>query len=508
MRTTATSSDRPERGRTRGDGPAGTSPARSAFATPPGAERERYLRGGCDFIDDEAIEALLRLPPPEPARVRDVLQKSLARQRLDPPECAALLAIRDEGLWQEVFAAAAAVKDRVYGPRVVTFAPLYCGNWCLNSCLYCGFRIENRSQRRRLLTMDEIRAEAEALIRLGHKRLVMVYGEHPRSDVGYICESIAAVYDTKVERGEIRRVNVNAAPQSIAGCRRLAGAGLGTYQVFQETYHHATYARVHPRGPKSDYQWRLYSQHRAQDGGIDDVAIGALFGLYDWRFEVLGLLQHAIDLERAFDGVGPHTISFPRLEPADDAPLTGLENPWRVDDEDFLRLIAVLRLAVPYTGLIVTAREPAAVRRRALQLGCTQTDAGTRIGIGAYSGDDAGQDLEGQQFLISDTRSLEEVVREMAAADQLVSFCTSGYRCERTGKRFMDLARSGKVRDFCLPNAILTLKEYLVDYADEETRAACEPLLERRLAELHPRLQPKLREWLRRIEQGERDLRY
>jgi 2-iminoacetate synthase len=481
-------------------------------------ERARYLREDRDFIDDEAIAALLAAARrPEPARVREALARSLALQRLEPDEAASLLMVEDPELWAEIFAAARGVKEKVYGPRVVTFAPLYLSNLCINSCLYCGFRRENDAQERCRLSPADVRREVLALIERGHKRLIVVYGEHPRSSLDYMIETIETVYATRSEGGEIRRVNVNAAPLTIAEGERLKQVGIGTYQVFQETYHHETYRRLHPRGPKADYVWRLYALHRAQEAGIDDVAIGALFGLYDWRYEVLGLLHHAIELERCFGGIGPHTISFPRLEPAAGALWGPQDSPYRVSDEDFRKLVAILRLAVPYTGLIVTAREPAEMRREALQLGCTQTDASSRIGIGAYSrcvdscrpaaADQEGQDLHTQQFLLADLRELDDVVHELAGLGLLTSFCTAGYRCGRTGSRFMDLARQGKVRDFCLPNAILTLKEYLVDHASARTRQAGERLIEQHLAAIEPRLAGRLREWLAMIENGARDLR-
>jgi len=253
-------------------------------------------------------------------------------------------------------------------------------NLCVNSCLYCGFRKENPFEKRRRLTIEEVKKETEELVKTGHKRLIVVYGEHSLSDIDYIADTIRAIYETKVDNGEVRRVNINAAPQSIENQRILKEVGIGTFQVFQETYHHETYRKMHPKGIKSNYQWRLYALHRAQEAGVDDVAIGALFGLYDWKFEVMGLLYHAIDLEKR----GPHTISFPRLEPAENAPITR-NSPYLVNDQDFKRLVTVIRLSVPYTGMILTAREPAHIRREVINVGCTQTDASTRIGIGAYS---------------------------------------------------------------------------------------------------------------------------
>ncbi|MCD6412911.1 MAG: [FeFe] hydrogenase H-cluster radical SAM maturase HydG, partial [Elusimicrobia bacterium] len=340
----------------------------------------RKFAGDRDFIDDERIETILaENRKPEKRRVRDIIQKSLAIERLNPDETAALLNVEDRQLLDEIFKAAGEVKKKVYDNRIVTFAPLYLSNYCVNSCLYCGFRKENTKEKRRRLSAGEVRKETEALVQTGHKRLIVVYGEHPLSDIDYICETIQTIYSVKNGNGEIRRVNVNAAPMSVEKLKLLKDAGIGTYQVFQETYHHETYKKVHPAGIKSNYRWRLYALHRAQEAGIDDVAIGALFGLYDWRFEVMGLVYHTIDMEKHFGGIGPHTISFPRMEPAENAPLA-LNPPHKVSDNDFKKLIAVLRLSVPYTGMIITAREPAHIRRESLGLGITQTDASTKIG--------------------------------------------------------------------------------------------------------------------------------
>ena len=473
----------------------------------------RFLTGRGDFIDDAGIHEELRSAvAPDQARVRDILAKSLDLQRLDPAETAALLKVTDEALWQEIFETGRRIKDKVYGPRVVVFAPLYCSNLCINSCTYCGFRAENSDQVRRRLEMHEIRAETEVLIGKGHKRLIVVFGEHPTTDAGYIAEVIRTIYATKTgvrdeggAAGEIRRVNVNAAPLSVEKYRLLAEVGIGTFQVFQETYHHETYRRVHPRGPKADYRWRLYALHRAQEGGIDDVGIGALFGLYDWRFEVMGLLRHTIDLEERFNGVGPHTISFPRLEPAQNAPIT-TGSRWQVSDADFKKVIAILRVSVPYTGMIVTAREKPEIRRAAFQLGCTQTDASTRIGVGAYSKLTGDQEMDRQQFMLGDLRELDDVVREFAELGQLTSFCTAGYRCGRTGDCFMGIAKQGKTHHFCVPNAILTLTEYLLDYASSETREAGMKVIKTRLAELPDEVRPRIRERIEEIKNGRRDV--
>ena len=468
----------------------------------------RYLDRGTDFIDDKKIEDLVvSHRNPDKGRIRDIVDKSLSLERLEPDETAALLNVEDETLWDEMFTAAGEVKKRVYGPRIVTFAPLYLSNLCVNSCLYCGFRKENTTEKRRRLTLEEVRAETKALVSIGHKRLIVVYGEHPSSGIDYMAETIQTIYDVKVGNGEIRRVNVNAPSLSVEHYRKLQEIGIGTYQVFQETYHHPTYREVHPRGIKADYRWRLYALHRAQEAGIDDVAIGALFGLYDWKFEVLGLLYHAIDLEKKFDGVGPHTISFPRLEPASNSALS-TKSLYRVSDRDFIRLVTVLRLSVPYTGLIVTAREPAHIRRQCIQIGCTQTDASSRIGIGSYNEEYNDQEAERQQFLLGDTRSLDEVVRELAEMGFLTSFCTAGYRCGRTGSYFMDIAKKGKVHQFCVPNGILTFKEYLADYASEETKRVGEKLIQKRMQDVPESIRKALDDRLKDIENGQRDLRF
>jgi len=385
-------------------------------------------------------------------------------------------------------------------------------NKCVNNCSYCGFRTSNSATVRRQLTLEEIKNETAVLAgTIGHKRLVVVYGEHPDSNVSYIADTIKTIYDIKVQAckgiGRIRRVNVNAAPMSVDDLKILKETGLGTFQVFQETYHHETYKKVHTSGKKADYGWRLSAMHRAMEAGVDDVGLGVLFGLYDWRFEVLGLVAHARELERAF-GIGPHTISFPRLEPAANTPFN--ENlKYKVSDEDFKKLITVIRLSVPYTGMIVTARENAAIRRDVIALGCTQTDASSRIGIGAYSDRYNEQEAKRQQFLLGDTRSLDELVRELSDRGYITSFCTAGYRCGRTGACIMDLLRTGAEGKFCKLNAVLTFREWLDDFASPETKAAGEVVLQKELNEIKvklPKVYPTVKEYYDRICTGERDL--
>ncbi|AHM57855.1 2-iminoacetate synthase ThiH (plasmid) [Peptoclostridium acidaminophilum DSM 3953] len=481
-------------------------------------EIDKYLVNGKDFIDEsEIINKLETNRNPDPQRIRDILGKSLSIQRLEPDETAALLNVTDPELLKEMEETALKVKQKVYDNRIVFFAPLYCSNLCVNSCLYCGFRKENSEEKRRILSLDEVRKETEHVIDEGHKRMIVVYGEHPLSDVDYMVDTIKSVYSVQKKspkgrgHGSIRRVNVNAAPMSISDLKKLGDAGIGTFQVFQETYNRDLYSKLHPAGPKSDYRWRLYALHRAMDAGIDDVATGALFGLNDWRFEVMGLLYHAIDLERQF-GIGPHTISFPRITPASGSELS-TNSKYLVSDEDFKRLITVIRLSVPYTGMIVTAREEPGIKKEVIKLGCTQTDASSKIGIGGYSESQDCQIAEKQQFTLGETRSLDEVIRELAEMGMISSFCTAGYRCGRTGDKIMNLLTECVEGKFCKLNAILTFKEYLEDYASEQTKTVGEKLIQKEIDEVKQipffkqhNLIEKLEEYYGRISKGERDL--
>lgn len=475
---------------------------------------DRYLDQGRDFIDDATIwEKIHAAQEPEASAVRAILERSLAVQTLTPEELATLIRVKDPEMLREMEAAAFRIKKKVYDNRIVTFAPLYMGNYCVNNCAYCGFKHENLTAKRRVLSMEEIRKETETLTgKIGHKRIIAVYGEHPLTGIDYILESMKTIYDVKVPTkhgyGNIRRINVNAAPMSIEELVRLRDGGLGTYQVFQETYHHETYAKLHPKGTlKSDYSWRLYAMHRAMEAGIDDVGIGVLFGLYDWRFEVMALLYHAIHLEAKM-GIGPHTVSFPRMEPALNSEYAE-RSPYKVSDEDFKKIILLIRLAIPYTGMIITARETAQMRRDAIGLGITQTDASTKIGIGSYSEEGKGQESERQQFILGDTRSLDELVRDFAEMGHITSFCTAGYRCGRTGKCIMDLLRSGKEGKFCKLNAVLTFQEWLDDFSTPATREAGLRVLERELEEIrakNPQGFPTFYQFLERVRKGERDL--
>jgi 2-iminoacetate synthase len=454
-------------------------------------ENLRYFQKGKDFVDDEAfVRALRDNVNPSKEEIRRIIQKSLAIQSLTIDETAKLIHVTDPELWDEINEAALAVKRKVYDNRIVFFSPLYCSNLCVNNCAYCGFRTDNKEEKRRILTIEEVRKETEYVLDNGHKRMILVYGEHPRSDVHYMVDTIKEVYS--VERRapvsgritSIRRVNINAAPLSIADYKLIKSSGIGTYQIFQETYHRETYKNVHPSNTlKGDYHWRLYSLHRAQEAGIDDVAIGALFGLYDWRYEVLGLVAHAADLERVF-GVGPHTVSVPRITPASGSRLSTQSN-YLVSDEDFKKVVAILRLALPYPGLIITARERADIKKELLQLGCTQTDASTKIGIGAYQEAKSEQELHKEQFTIGDSRSLDEIIKEVAEMGMISSFCTAGYRCGRTGDTIMGMLKHCVEGKFCKLNAVLTFREYLDDYASPETKILGEKLIEQEIGEIH-----------------------
>lgn len=459
-----------------------------------------------DFIDDAAIEdTLLRARAADATWVREIIAKALEKQPLAPAETAVLLGCEDKGLHEEMLAAARRLKETVYGNRIVLFAPLYIGNRCVNDCTYCGFRSSNDDAIRRELERDTVVRQIKALEARGHKRLILVYGEHPDYDARFIADSVRTVYAS----GDIRRVNINAAPMDVDGYRVIKDAKIGTYQIFQETYHHATYARVHnPRTRKGNFLWRLDGLSRAFDAGIDDLGIGALFGLYDWKFEVMGLVSHAAYLMRRH-GVGPHTISFPRLKPAQGVEM---DQRWEVADEDFLRLVAILRLSVPYTGMICTAREPAHIRDTVLGFGVSQIDAGTNLDLGGYGeqGDATvvEQHLDKSQFQLGDARSLDEVVGKLVDKGYIPSFCTSCYRQGRTGEVFMEYAIPGFIQKLCTPNAITTFQEYLCDHASPAVRIQGEQMIADEVAKIaDPGVKQVVVDRLHQIRhQGKRDL--
>ncbi|MGL4936383.1 [FeFe] hydrogenase H-cluster radical SAM maturase HydG, partial [Shewanella sp.] len=408
------------------------------------------------FIDDQAIwDTINHASNPSAEQVNAVLDKARQCQGLSISETAILLQNQDKTLDEALFAVAREIKNVIYGNRIVMFAPLYVSNHCANSCSYCGFNADNHELKRKTLKQDEIREEVKVLEEMGHKRILAVYGEHPRNNVNAIVESIQTMYSVKHgEGGEIRRINVNCAPMSVDDFNVLKTAAIGTYQCFQETYHKDTYEKVHLKGKKTDYLYRLYAMHRAMEAGIDDVGIGALFGLYDHRFELLALLTHAHQMEQDC-GVGPHTISFPRIEPAHGSAISE-RPPFEVDDDCFKRIVAITRLAVPYTGLIMSTRESAALRKELLELGVSQISAGSRTAPGGYQDSQADQH-DAEQFSLGDHRSMDEIIYELVTeSDAIPSFCTGCYRKGRTGDHFMGLAKQQFIGKFCQPNALIT----------------------------------------------------
>ena len=458
------------------------------------------------YIDVNEIWSFLDKAVPTNQLVEQIVSKSLNKKRLNLKEVATLVQANTPYQIEIIKSAARKLKEKVYGKRIVLFAPLYVGNLCMNNCEYCGFKASNKNAVRKTLGKEELIKNVEALEKNGQKRLILVYGEHPRYTPEYIANTVKTVYGVKTGNGEIRRVNINAAPLSIEGFKTVKNSGIGTYQVFQETYHPEAYKLYHKSGRKADFDNRLVSLDRAQEAGLDDVGIGALFGLYDWRFEVMGLVRQTNHLEACYN-VGPHTISFPRLT---DAAEFKVNPEYAVSDEEFTRIIAILRLAVPYTGMILTAREPKHIRKEVLRYGCSQVDAGTKIEMGAYSETDhKEQDLNQEQFLINDDRSLSEVIDELIEGDYLPSFCTACYRKGRTGEHFMEFSVPGFIKRFCTPNAILTLAEYIIDYAKDDTAIKGWKLIEKNIGELkEPKLEASLRMKIDRVKQGERDIYY
>ena len=460
-----------------------------------------------DFIDDTKIEKILdKAKNPAPERVREIIAKSKELKGLTPEEVSVLLQTEDYELIAMIWQTAHKIKEDIYGNRLVLFAPLYVANLCANNCLYCGFRRDNKGLNRVALTMDQIAKEVQVLEREGHKRLLMLCGEHPsRSSLEYFMEAIETAYSVKTEHGgEIRRINVEIAPLEVDEYKQLKKTGIGTVVLFQETYHHETYKVMHPSGPKKDYANRLTAMHRAQEGGINDVGIGALFGLYDYKFEVLGLLFHALQLEQDC-GVGPHTNSIPRLEPAFNAP-AAIKPPHPVSDHDFKKLVAIIRMAVPYTGMILSTRETPALRSEVFALGISQISAGSRTNPGGYQ-EDSSDAFRAAQFNLGDTRTLDEVILDITEHGHIPSFCTACYRLGRTGKDFMDLAKQGLIQKFCQTNAVFSFKEYLLDYASTATREAGEKLIQNILDEKFKTKRKKMVcDRLQKIEDGTRDV--
>ncbi|MBU2501207.1 [FeFe] hydrogenase H-cluster radical SAM maturase HydG [bacterium] len=453
-------------------------------------------------IDETSIAEALGAPAPDASRVRGILARAQELEGLDAAAVADLGRVEDPDLLEEIFTAARTVKETIYGKRLVLFTPLYVSNLCANDCAYCAFRSSNRGVVRKALTQREIAEETAALVAEGHKRVLLVAGEaYPRHDFGYVLDAIDTIYGVRGPGGEIRRVNVNVAPLETDQFRQLKERGIGTYQIFQETYHRDTYHAVHRAGRKMDFDWRLGAMDRAFAAGVDDVGVGVLFGLADWRFELLALLQHVAHLERRF-GVGPHTISVPRLEPAEGSPLAA-HPPHPVGDRDFRRIVAILRLAVPYTGIIMSTRESAAIRRETFALGVSQISAGSRTSPGAYAHPEA---HAAEQFSLGDHRPLDEVVRDVAALGFIPSFCTGCYRLGRTGADFMDLAKPGEIKRHCDPNGLSSFLEYLLDHASPETLKEGLERIGAVLAELEGEPRRRAEAMLDAVHSGRRDV--
>lgn len=456
-----------------------------------------------EYINALKIERLLKdSRPPSNRELEDILLKSRSLKRLSVEEAAKLLAVDEPQGLRAIFDAAAYVKDVVYGRRVVLFVPLYISNYCINGCLYCAFKSDNKSLLRKALSAEEIKEETACLLRRGHKRILLVAGENaadPSGRVNYYVEAIKAIYSVKVGSHAIRRVNINCAPLAVEEFKLLKAAGIGTYQLFQETYHKETYLRLHPYGPKRDYRNRIDAIDRAFMAGIDDVGIGVLYGLYDYRFDTLAMLAHIEHLEEKFK-VGPHTISVPRIEPAEGTDF--YENShYRVSDEDFGKVVAVLRLAVPYTGMILSTRESPQMRDELFNLGVSQISAESSTAPGGYANSN-----NNAQFCLGDHRSLEEIINSLLAKGFIPSFCAACYRKERTGEKFMCLAKPGTIKGKCSMNALITLKEYLDDFALPETKNSGYRLISRAKEGLDEADKERLFLFFSDIDKGMRDL--
>ncbi len=460
-----------------------------------------------DFINhDEIMETLSYAEANKDNRalIESLIEKAKKRKGLEHREAAVLLDCTIPDLNEEIFRLANEIKNDFYGNRIVMFAPLYLSNYCVNGCVYCPYHAKNKHIPRKKLTQDEIRQEVIALMDMGHKRLALETGEDPvNCPIDYVLESIKTVYSVKHKNGEIRRVNVNIAATTVENYRKLKEAGIGTYILFQETYNKESYLKLHPTGPKHDYDYHTEAMDRAMEGGIDDVGCGVLFGLELYRYEFTGLLMHAEHLE-AVHGVGPHTISVPRIRRADDIDPSAFDN--GIDDDTFAKIVACIRIAVPYTGMIISTRESQATRERVLHLGISQISGGSRTSVGGYAEE---EEEDSSQFEVSDRRSLDEVVRWLIGMGYTPSFCTACYREGRTGDRFMSLCKSGQIQNCCLPNALMTLKEYLIDYASPETKKAGDEMILREVETIpNENARRIVKERLELIEKGERDFRF
>ena len=455
------------------------------------------------IIDVEKINNTLGANA-EKTRFEEIIAKAKEAKGLTLEESAMLLNISDSDMLEVMYAAAKEVKEKIYGNRVVLFAPLYLSNYCVNNCLYCGFRTDNKEIKRRKLSTQEAVDEAKTIMNMGHKRILLVAGEDTNQcNLDYIKEIIDKIYEEKVFNGEIRRLNLNVAPLKTEEYKRLSTFGIGTIQVFQETYHPDVYKVMHPSGPKANYNWRLECMDRALEGGLHDFGMGALFGLTDFRFEVLALLEHSKHLLESY-GVGPHTLSIPRIEAAEGSDLSK-NPPHAITDEQFKKIVSVLRLSVPYTGMILTTRESEKMRAEVLELGVSQMSAGSKTNPGGYCKATPGNSTE--QFVRADVRDINEIVKYLAEHDYMPSFCTSCYRVGRVGKKFMEQARTGEIKKFCEPNAIATFAEFLNDYAKDETKVAGRALIQRELEKMpESAMKARLGEILIQVDGGKRDI--
>jgi 2-iminoacetate synthase len=460
------------------------------------------------FLQQEYIEKLLENnSEPQAAQIDELLSKALELKGLNINEVSVLLNISNKESLDKLYNTALKIKEEIYGNRLVLFAPLYVSNFCANNCLYCGFRIDNKKIQRRLLTLDEIKEETLALLEQGHKRTLMLMGEnHQACSLDYFINAIEAVYSVKDSKGSsIRRINVEISPLTKEEFQILKDVKIGTYTVFQETYHRKTYEIMHPSGWKANYDWRLLCMDRALQNGMHDVGIGVLFGLYDYKFEVLSMILHANHLDKEYN-IGPHTISIPRIQPASDAPAS-INLKHKVSDDDFKKLVAVIRCAVPYTGMILSTREPAYLRSELFNLGISQISAGSKTNPGGYKQAFTNEVIDDSQFELNDCRSSGEIIRDVLKQGFIPSFCTACYRLGRVGEDFMDQAKPGLIKLYCQPNALTTLKEYLVDYADEETRLIGEEMIQHELDAIpNEGVKNTTSKFLKQIENGERDL--
>ncbi|MGG5460142.1 [FeFe] hydrogenase H-cluster radical SAM maturase HydG [Clostridium sp. B9] len=470
-------------------------------------DNEKY--NASDFIKDDEINSLIEKGQElvvDKELVRDIIERSKLAEGLTPEETAVLLNLEDKELIEEMFKAAREIKEKLYGKRLVVFAPLYVSNYCVNNCQYCGYKHCNDELKRKKLDKEQLIEEVKVLESLGHKRIALEAGEDPvNAPIEYILDCIKTIYSIKFDNGAIRRINVNVAATTVENYKRLKAADIGTYILFQETYHKPTYERLHVSGPKHNYNYHTTAMHRAREAGIDDVGMGVLYGLYDYKYETLAMLLHAMDLE-ATTGVGPHTLSVPRLRPAENV---SLENyPHLVGDEEFKKIVAILRLAVPYAGLILSTREEPVLRDEIIALGVSQVSTGSCTGVGGYS-ETYHDPEEKPQFELGDHRSPVEMIESLMEAGYIPSYCTACYREGRTGERFMEIVKSGELYKVCEANALITLKEFIEDYGTDRTREIGDALIEKSLNEIkNEKFRESVRDKIEKISSGTRDLRF